>query len=98
MLIKKLKKDGSILVPDLLSVMIEWAILNREKKSSSPDRYYRPSQVSEQTLKRGIQDIFTRHDENNNGRIDFGSEFDSFLFDLSKILWPDGSMAHASRD
>ena len=45
-----------------------------------------------------MQNLFRKHDENNNGGIDFGAEFDNFLFDLSKILWPDGSMAHASRD
>ena len=47
MMVKKMRPDGSISVPDLLSVMMEWAIINREKKSSSPDRSFRPQQISE---------------------------------------------------
>ena len=54
--------------------------------------------MTQKTLKVVIEQSFIKHDENKNGGIEFGGEFDSFLADLLAYMPENGNIKGMPKD
>ena len=75
----------------------KWWFENHIKKPSAR-RQPLHRKMTEKQFAINLQNLFNKYDENMNGGIDFGAEFDAFLVEYNVLIGNNLNMSNASRD